>query len=64
MDDAKVACAEAEDKITSLTSKRDRLASEVSFMRAGCRDFKEKMEIQQEEQAQELFNRVAEIEAH
>ncbi|GKD00802.1 hypothetical protein Tco_1171076, partial [Tanacetum coccineum] len=55
LDDAKVACAEAGDKITSLASERDRLASE---------DFKEKMEIQQEEQAQELFNRVAELEAH
>ncbi|GJZ94447.1 hypothetical protein Tco_0666650 [Tanacetum coccineum] len=55
LDDAKVACAEAEDKITSLASERDRLASE---------EFKEKMEIQQEEQAQELFNRVAELEAH
>ncbi|GKA58837.1 hypothetical protein Tco_0758150 [Tanacetum coccineum] len=55
LDDAKVACAEAGDKITSLASERDRLASE---------DFKERMEIQQEEQAQELFNRVAELEAH
>ncbi|GJT77328.1 hypothetical protein Tco_1044053 [Tanacetum coccineum] len=51
----KVACAEARDKITSLASERDRLASE---------DFKEKMEIQQEEQAQELFDCVAELEAH
>ncbi|GKE09328.1 hypothetical protein Tco_1412879, partial [Tanacetum coccineum] len=55
LDDAKVACAEAGNKITSLASERDRLASE---------DFKEKMEIQQEEQAQELYNRVAELEAH
>ncbi|GJR52831.1 hypothetical protein Tco_1403352 [Tanacetum coccineum] len=46
LDDAKVACAEAGDKITSLAFERDRLASE------------------QEEQAQELFNRVAELEAH
>ncbi|GKA59528.1 reverse transcriptase domain-containing protein [Tanacetum coccineum] len=52
LDDAKVACAEARDKITSLASERDRLASE------------KKMEIQQEEQAHELFNRVAELEAH
>ncbi|GJT41644.1 hypothetical protein Tco_0941509 [Tanacetum coccineum] len=36
----------------------------VSSLRAGFQDFKEKMEIQQEEQAQELFNRVAELEAH
>ncbi|GJX05859.1 hypothetical protein Tco_0193791 [Tanacetum coccineum] len=50
LDDAKVACAEAGTKITSLASERDRLASE---------DFKEKMEVQQEEQAQELYNRVA-----
>ncbi|GKG51507.1 hypothetical protein Tco_0541891, partial [Tanacetum coccineum] len=28
LDDAKVACAEAGDKITSLASERDRLASE------------------------------------
>ncbi|GJU28193.1 hypothetical protein Tco_1166814 [Tanacetum coccineum] len=55
LDDVKMACAEAGDKITSLASERDKLASE---------DFKEKMEIQQEEQAQELFNRVAELEAH
>ncbi|GKD06227.1 hypothetical protein Tco_1181201, partial [Tanacetum coccineum] len=55
LDDAKVACAEAEDKITSLASKRDMLSFE---------DFKERMEIQQEEQAQELFNRVAELEAY
>ncbi|GKB04285.1 hypothetical protein Tco_0832428 [Tanacetum coccineum] len=55
LDDAKVACAEAGDKITSLASERDKLASE---------DFKKRMEIQQEEQAQELFNRVAELEAY
>ncbi|GJT20585.1 hypothetical protein Tco_0890522, partial [Tanacetum coccineum] len=55
LDDAKVACAEAGTKITSLASERDRLASE---------DFKEKMEVQQEKQAQELYNRVAELEAH
>ncbi|GJW71670.1 hypothetical protein Tco_0128587 [Tanacetum coccineum] len=55
LDDAKVACAEARNKITSLASERDRLASE---------DFKKRMEIQQEEQAQELYNRVAELKAH
>ncbi|GJS14554.1 hypothetical protein Tco_0409026 [Tanacetum coccineum] len=38
--------------------------TEVSSLRAGFKDFKEKMEIQQEEQAQELYNRVAELEAH
>ncbi|GKD95383.1 hypothetical protein Tco_1375220, partial [Tanacetum coccineum] len=37
-----------------LTSERDRLTSE---------DFKEKAEAQQEEQAQVLYNRVAELEA-
>ncbi|GJW15624.1 zinc finger MYM-type protein 1-like protein [Tanacetum coccineum] len=64
LDDAKVACAKAGDKITSLTSERDRLAFEVSSLHASFQDFKERMEIQQEEQAQELFNRVAELEAH
>ncbi|GKA07486.1 hypothetical protein Tco_0686710, partial [Tanacetum coccineum] len=54
LDDAKVACAEAGTKITSLASERDRLASEVSSLCAGFQDFKEKMEVQQEEQAQEL----------
>ncbi|GKB16551.1 hypothetical protein Tco_0850474 [Tanacetum coccineum] len=46
LENAKVACTEAGDKIISLTSERDRLISE------------------QEEQAQELYNRVAELEAH
>ncbi|GJS73103.1 hypothetical protein Tco_0705944 [Tanacetum coccineum] len=64
LNDAQVACTEAGTKITSLASERDRLASEVSSLRAGFKDFKEKMEIQQEEQAQELYNRVAELEAH
>ncbi|GJX54258.1 hypothetical protein Tco_0282627, partial [Tanacetum coccineum] len=39
------------------------LLLQVSSLRAGFKDFKEKMEIQQEEQAQELYNRVAELEA-
>ncbi|GKC16624.1 putative reverse transcriptase domain-containing protein [Tanacetum coccineum] len=64
LDDAKVACAEAGTKITSLASKRDRLASEVSSLRASFQDLKEKMEVQQEEQAQELYNRVVKLEAH
>ncbi|GJZ78503.1 hypothetical protein Tco_0643340 [Tanacetum coccineum] len=64
LDDAKVACAEAGTKITSLASERDRLASEVSSLRASFQDFKEKMEVQQENQDQELYNRVAELEAH
>ncbi|GJY40217.1 hypothetical protein Tco_0427487 [Tanacetum coccineum] len=63
LNDAQVACTEAGTKITSLASERDRLVSEVSSLRAGFEDFKEKMEVQQEEQAQELYNRVAELEA-
>ncbi|GJY92848.1 hypothetical protein Tco_0508630 [Tanacetum coccineum] len=47
LDDAKVACAEAGDKITSLASERDRLASEVSSLHVDFQDFKEKMKIQQ-----------------
>ncbi|GJX51508.1 gypsy type transposase [Tanacetum coccineum] len=62
LNDAQVACTEAGTKITSLASERDRLASEVSSLHAGFKDFKEKMEIQQEEQAQELYNHVAELE--
>ncbi|GJR80899.1 hypothetical protein Tco_0151684 [Tanacetum coccineum] len=46
LDDAKVAGAEAGDKITSLASERDRLVSEVSSLHAGFQDFKEEMEIQ------------------
>ncbi|GJT80277.1 hypothetical protein Tco_1054619 [Tanacetum coccineum] len=45
LDDAKVACAEAGNKITFLASERDRLASK-------------------EKQAQQLYNRVAKLEAH
>ncbi|GKA87920.1 zinc finger, CCHC-type containing protein, partial [Tanacetum coccineum] len=60
----KVACTEAGTKITSLSSERDRLVSEVSSLLAGFKDFKERMEVQQEEQAQELYNHVAELEAH
>ncbi|GJV40464.1 hypothetical protein Tco_1418904 [Tanacetum coccineum] len=50
--------------ISSLSSERDGLASEVSTLHSAFRDFKEKMEAQQEAQAQELYNRVAELEAH
>ncbi|GJW91834.1 hypothetical protein Tco_0169387 [Tanacetum coccineum] len=64
LDDAKVACSEAGTKISSLAFERDRLASEVSSLRAGFQDFKEKMEVQQENQAQELYNRMAELEVH
>ncbi|GJT25231.1 hypothetical protein Tco_0895168 [Tanacetum coccineum] len=64
LNDAQVACTEAGTKITSLASERDRLASEVSSLRVGFKHFKEKMEIQQEEQARELYNRMADLEAH
>ncbi|GJU15248.1 hypothetical protein Tco_1143214 [Tanacetum coccineum] len=64
LDDANAACTEVGIKVTSLTSERDRIASEVSSLHAGFWDFKEKMEAQQEEQAQELYNRVVELEAH
>ncbi|GJS14569.1 hypothetical protein Tco_0409041 [Tanacetum coccineum] len=64
LNDAQVACTKVGTKITSLASERDRLASEVSSLHAGFKDFNEKMEIQQEEQARELYNRVAELGAH
>ncbi|GJZ65918.1 hypothetical protein Tco_0622614 [Tanacetum coccineum] len=40
------------------------LTSEVSTLHAAFQDFKEKAEAQQEKQAQVLYNRVAELEAH
>ncbi|GJV09232.1 hypothetical protein Tco_1346888 [Tanacetum coccineum] len=64
LNDAKAACAEAGTKITLLASERDRLASEVSSLHAGFKDFNERMVAQQEVQGQELYNRVAELEAH
>ncbi|GJX36169.1 hypothetical protein Tco_0247726 [Tanacetum coccineum] len=64
LDDSKAACAEAGSLITSLTSERDRLTSEVSTLHTAFQDFKKKAEAQQEEQAQVLYNRVAELEAH
>ncbi|GJR34569.1 hypothetical protein Tco_1210253 [Tanacetum coccineum] len=64
LDDSQAACAEAGGLITSLTSERDRLSSEVSTLHAAFQDFKEKAEAQQEEQAQVLYNRVAELKAH
>ncbi|GKG12903.1 hypothetical protein Tco_0347140, partial [Tanacetum coccineum] len=36
----------------------------VSSLRASFQDFKEMMKVQQEQEAQELYNRVAELEAH
>ncbi|GKC86527.1 hypothetical protein Tco_1147176 [Tanacetum coccineum] len=64
LDDSQAACAESGGLITSLTSERDRLSSEVSTLHAAFQDFKEKAKAQQEEQAQVLYNRVAELEAH
>ncbi|GJY83184.1 hypothetical protein Tco_0496560 [Tanacetum coccineum] len=64
LDDSKAACAEAGSLITSLTSERDRLTSEVSTLHTAFQDFKDNAEAQQEEQAQVLYNRVAELEAH
>ncbi|GJS62228.1 hypothetical protein Tco_0657012 [Tanacetum coccineum] len=64
LNDAQVACTEAGTKITLLASEHDRLASEVSSLLVGFKDFKEKMEIQQEDKARELYNRMAELEAH
>ncbi|GKD98739.1 hypothetical protein Tco_1382636, partial [Tanacetum coccineum] len=42
------ACDEARNLISSLSSERDGLASEVSTLHSAFRDFKEKMEAQQE----------------
>ncbi|GJR69007.1 hypothetical protein Tco_0015072 [Tanacetum coccineum] len=64
LDDSQAACDEARNLISSLSSERDGLASEVSTLHSAFSDFKEKMEAQQEAQAQELYNRVAELEAH
>ncbi|GJS30848.1 hypothetical protein Tco_0491468 [Tanacetum coccineum] len=46
LDDSKAACAEAGSLITSLTSERDRLTSEVSTIHTAFQDFKEKGEAQ------------------
>ncbi|GJY22538.1 hypothetical protein Tco_0396196 [Tanacetum coccineum] len=59
LDDSQAACDEARSLISSLSSERDGIASEVSTLHSAFRDFKEKMEAQQEEQAQELYNRVS-----
>ncbi|GJZ12735.1 hypothetical protein Tco_0547965 [Tanacetum coccineum] len=64
LDDSQAACDEARNLISSLSSERYGLSSEVSTLHSAFRDFKEKMEAQQETQAQELYNRVAELEAH
>ncbi|GJR37036.1 hypothetical protein Tco_1212720 [Tanacetum coccineum] len=64
LDDSQAACDEAKNLISSLSSEKDGLVSEVSILRSSFRDFKDKMEAQQEKQAQELYNCVAELEAH
>ncbi|GJZ88963.1 hypothetical protein Tco_0660745 [Tanacetum coccineum] len=64
LDDSQAACDEARNLISSLSSERDGLASEVSTLHSAFHYFKEKMEAQQEAQAQVLYNRVAELEAH
>ncbi|GJS35699.1 hypothetical protein Tco_0534081 [Tanacetum coccineum] len=64
LNDSQAACTEAKNLISTLSSERDGLASEVSTLHSAFRNFKEKMEAQQEEQAQVLYNRVAELEAH
>ncbi|GKB45319.1 hypothetical protein Tco_0896072 [Tanacetum coccineum] len=64
LENANVACTEVGNKITSLASERDRLISEVSSLHAGFYDFKKRMEVHQEKQAQELYNHDAELEVH
>ncbi|GJS17405.1 hypothetical protein Tco_0411877 [Tanacetum coccineum] len=64
LDDLKATCAEAGRLITSFTSERDRLTSKVSTLHTAFQEFKDKAEAQQEEQAQVLYNRVVELEAH
>ncbi|GJW72584.1 hypothetical protein Tco_0129501 [Tanacetum coccineum] len=66
---AEVTIAQKDHDISLLDSHATSLASglenaKVSSLHAGFQDFKKKMEVQQEEQAQELYNRVAELEAH
>ncbi|GKC11947.1 hypothetical protein Tco_1008729 [Tanacetum coccineum] len=64
LDDSQAACDEAKNLISSLSSERYGLVFEVSILRSAFREFKDKMEAQQEAQAQELYNRVADLEAH
>ncbi|GJU92893.1 hypothetical protein Tco_1317649 [Tanacetum coccineum] len=65
----KVTITQKDHDISLLDSRATHLESalndaQVSSLRVGFKDLKEKMEIQQEEQARELYNRVAELEAH
>ncbi|GJT07611.1 hypothetical protein Tco_0842073 [Tanacetum coccineum] len=48
LDDSQAACNEARNLISTLSSERDGLASEVSTLHSAFRDLKEKMEAQQE----------------
>ncbi|GJZ64139.1 hypothetical protein Tco_0620560 [Tanacetum coccineum] len=64
LDDSQAACTKAKNLISTLSSERDGLASEVSTLHSAFRDFKEKMEALQEVHAQVLYNRVADLEAH
>ncbi|GJS27232.1 hypothetical protein Tco_0487852 [Tanacetum coccineum] len=52
LDDSQAACDEARNLISSLSSERDGLASKVSTLHSAFRDFKEKMEAQQEAQGE------------
>ncbi|GJX60394.1 hypothetical protein Tco_0291784 [Tanacetum coccineum] len=62
----KVTITQKDHDISLLDSRATHLAlaSEVSSLHVSFQDFKEKIEAQQEEQAQELYDRVAELEAH
>ncbi|GJY15509.1 hypothetical protein Tco_0385931 [Tanacetum coccineum] len=53
-----------DSRATHLKSALDDSQAPVSTLHAAFQDFKEKAEAQQEEQAQVLYNRVAELEAH
>ncbi|GKD72330.1 hypothetical protein Tco_1330612, partial [Tanacetum coccineum] len=64
----KVTITQKDNDISLLDSRATHLASslddaKVSSLRAGFQDFKEKMEVQQEKQAQELYNRMTELKA-
>ncbi|GJZ34946.1 hypothetical protein Tco_0580763 [Tanacetum coccineum] len=58
LDDSQAACAKAGSLITSLTSERNRLTSEVSTLHTAFQDFKEKAKAQQEKQAQGILGHV------
>ncbi|GKB13732.1 hypothetical protein Tco_0847655 [Tanacetum coccineum] len=58
LDDSQAACDEARNLISSLSSERDGLASEVSTLHSAFRDFKEKMEAQQEAHAHVFWTKM------